>query len=97
MIISSKYFKLFSIIFKLSLIASIILCLILKYWKTSQLNSLEEDDDSKNLVDESEKVDVKNESNQQDLKINANDSNSSTSTSASTSIKHSEEGYNLYK
>ncbi len=47
LIYSSKYFKHFSSIFKLTLILGIIACFILKYWKMNQLKTLTSDNENK--------------------------------------------------
>jgi len=46
LIYSSKYFKHFSSMFKLSLIIGIIACFILKYWKMNQLKTLNSDNEN---------------------------------------------------
>ena len=55
-IYSSKYFKSFAFIFKMSLILGIVSLLILKYWKTSKLTSLKDKEDEINLENKKEEI-----------------------------------------
>lgn len=43
LIYKTKHFKSFSIIYKLCLILGILLCLILKYWKQTQIKNISEE------------------------------------------------------
>jgi hypothetical protein len=58
-IYSSPYFKNFSLLFKFSIISGILACLILKYWKLSQIKSIT-DENKEQIKDSPDNNDIQN-------------------------------------
>jgi hypothetical protein len=58
LIYNTHYFKHFSLIYKIVILATLIICLLLRYYKASQLKQV--DSDNKSSTENLDKLDVKN-------------------------------------